>query len=141
MLLLLFTFPPAAWYMMGKEARYHRWFVILLWINTAAILAVTIPFLFFTLPKLTQLYQNFNSPQSSTLPSILSLAAIGVALFQGGYGLYLRRQIKAAGKISRSALWVTITLFILNYLTGLFVINLTVLSAVFPLYNLTDSFK
>lgn len=126
---------------MGKETRYHHWFVFLLWINSAAILVVTAPFLFLTLPKLVQLYQDFGSPQSPTLPIVLSVVAIGVALFQGGYGFYLRRQTKVDGRLSRWSLWVAISLFTLNYLTVLFVISLAVLSAVIPIYNLTGSFE
>lgn len=141
-ILLLVFFSPAAWYFMWKEKRYHSWFPILLWIYGGIILIVSSLQLFVVIPKLSTLYQEFNVPQNPRSFSQGFLVVLMIfALIQIGFGIFLKNKIKATDELPKNLMWITIAIFVLDYLPLVSFSGIGIMiSVLLPIYKLTSSF-
>lgn len=138
--LLLLFFPPAAWYFMWKEKRYHFWFPILLWLYGGLTLTVSSVYVFYVLPRILEVFKQLNTQIPSYTP-VLSYLSIIYGLVQLIFGVFLWKRIKSASKMSKNLLIATLGVLIFNLLgAGLFQ-GMTVMSTITPIYNLTSQLE
>ena len=140
-LALLFLFPPAALYFIWKETGYHRWFAYLLWLSGGYGLIMGIIQFTIVLPRLLQLYQDFNADVD--LVSIYGSAAAPLVFGVVGMFLGVIDYHKVSGGNRLSGIWLGVTLvwFGLSYLFTAYAIYLSMYSAILPIYNLTTSLQ
>lgn len=140
-ILLLFFFPPGAWYFMWKIRAYHAWFPYLLWLYGGVILLLSSLQLFVVIPKLSALYTEIKAAQNNVaFAQNLFIALIVFAVAQIVFSFYLKGRIKSSTEPPWKLMWVTIAIFIIDYLPLAMAPSIGVLSAILPIYNLTSSF-
>lgn len=139
-LVLLFLFPPAAWYIMWKNKQYHSWFPMLLILNALIPLVTLIIMLLFVVPQLMTLYNNLNvQPNFSPYPLIIT--AIILSGIQILFAIYIRQRVKKYGQLSQNLLVVTLIFLITNFLITFLGIGAIQLSIISPIYNLINTIQ
>lgn len=136
---LYFVFPPAAWYFIYKEEKFHRWLPNLLIIFGIIYTLLFTSYLIFVIPKLTNLYNEIGAAAPKNSSIYLSISA-GLSLIQLIFGIYLSRKIKVTGKLPKTLLIISILLLALDQFGVGFAVGLIVLSTILPIYNLTATF-
>lgn len=139
---LLLFFPPVAWYFMWKEKQYHSWFSIIILLYAVIPLITLGTMLLFVIPQLMELYDSLNI-QNPTAPYIYPavIGGIVISIAQILYAVYIRKQVKTHGQLSKNLLIITVTILALNYLfasLGTAAINLSVIT---PIYTLVNSIQ
>lgn len=136
--LLLFIFPPIAWYFMWKEKRYYSWFVTLIIIYGVVYFLLFASQAFIVGPKLSALYQSMNTAQPTTskiLPFIMTI----LTLLQIGFGIYLMGKIKK-GNVTKTNLLISVIILAFDTIGISFAAGSIMLSTILPIYNLTSQF-
>lgn len=133
---LLLTFPPAAFYKMWKEPRYHRWFAYFLFVTGLISITLPIAFMIFITPKLVSLYhdfgRNYDLTQNNNSSLISGITGI-IQLVFAGWIFYKTRAKQALGKV---ALLGTLIFVSLGLVVAFVSYQNIVLSALLPIYNL-----
>lgn len=108
--LLLFIFPPLAWWHMWKDHRYHTWFPYVLWVNGAALLG----YCTFILTQFYPLLTGSLNPTTSLFMGHVGLFTLSCSEIV--YGFYLNRICKENAKLNSKTLRVVIILLFINTL-------------------------
>jgi hypothetical protein len=113
-LILLIIFPPAAWYYMWKENRYHNWFASVLIVDGLIFIATAILFLLAIYYPITQA----SSTLGVTTPEIASTIQyvfIALGVIEIIYGLFLRLKTHHFTSLPKSYLIAAIILLTIHY--------------------------
>lgn len=136
--LILLVCPPAGWYLMYKDKRFHSWFAYLLWFSALIPILIYAVEAVFILPKLITLYESLNVPFPATniyiSLAVLSLISISEIII----GFILSKKTRERDTSYKKILNTAIIVLFLNLLFGGYAIAYPILSIITPIYNLTN---
>jgi hypothetical protein len=136
MIVLVLTFPPAAFYLMRSQKKYHRYFPLLLLVLGGVIFLVFAAILFLVLPKLNSFYVTY-SITPMNFPGPVSVIAIFFGLIQFALGAYGQVEINKAEGLARWFLNLSLVFLALDYCLVFLLPILIALSVIFPIYSST----
>ena len=138
-ILLLIFFPPLAWYFMWREPRYHTWFPVLLLIYSAISLTILSIVFFFVYPQINKLYESLDVVKPNSWSQYAIYALFALAVLQILFSFVLFRQLKIHHILKKNYLVATIFFLALYYLSTPIFSVFAQLSAITPIYTLTNS--
>lgn len=137
-ILLLFFFPPLAWYCMWKNPRYHSWFPILLIILGLLSLSTSFLIAFVVYPQIRILTESLNMKQSFWT-EYAAYGAVLVGLLEITFGIYVFQRVNANATLSKSLLTISVLILSAYYILGPIVAVFSALSVITPIYTLTNA--
>jgi len=136
MIVLVLTFPPAAFYLMRSQKKYHLYFPLLLLILGGLIFLVFAAILILVLPKLNSFFVTYGiSPMN--FPGSVSAFAIFFGLVQFAIGAYGQVEINKSEGLARWFLNLSLLFLALDYCLVFLLPILIALSVIFPIYSST----
>lgn len=112
---LLFIFPPAAWFIIWKYRKFHFLFPIILWVYSGTTLLFFLIQAIFIVPKMLSIYAEFNTE----IPRIGITAVYGGIIFtllEIIFAFYLFKKNKTGGGIPKAGMIGTVILYTLHWL-------------------------
>lgn len=111
--LLLFVFPPIAWFYMWKHRSYHLWLVNSLYIYSIATFGVGLYLFFFDFQSLREIYRMLGIADGLTTEQVLISLPILLSLSLLILALHLKSKLKKQGKLTESQLTMTMVIIVL----------------------------
>jgi len=130
---LIWFFPPYAWHNMWVHKKYHSWFPIVSWINSATISLPAGLYLFVTYPQM------ISAGKTPIISLGLAYFFIALAFFHIFYGLFLKKAININGRLPESLLWPTVLLFFLDYVIAFIITPIALPFLNSPIYDLINT--
>lgn len=114
--LLLIFFPPLAWYFMWKEARYHRWFPVILWLYGFLSIVLFSLIVFLIYPQLNKLYESLEIERENAWLPYAAYAAIGLSACELIFGVFLHKKSRNKTALSKKLLTITIAILFFQWI-------------------------
>jgi hypothetical protein len=136
-LLLIFIFPPLAWFLIWRDEHYHRWAYRLLWIyGVLGLITVAIEAVY-VIPQLLLLYRNLNVPIPPNI-TIGIVIAVLICIAEIIFGFILRNKLNKNDASSKQFVAISFLVIIIAaaiWSAGLFA------GIISPIYNLIGVIK
>ncbi|MEN9407893.1 MAG: hypothetical protein RLZZ455_1109 [Candidatus Parcubacteria bacterium] len=139
-ILLLVFFPPLAWYFMWKEARYHRWFPVLLWLYGIISITLFAIITIFVYPQINKLFESLNIERENTWLPYAAGTAVLLGICEILFGIFLFKKTQNGTALPNKLLLITLIILFIQWITIPVWTIITQVSIISPVYMITSGF-
>lgn len=135
--ILLFVFPPLAWFFMMADKTYHHWLIKVLFLSGIITLCLLLLFYFVIGIQITELYDLLGLQHALDIEILRGsmLAGAVFAVLQIAFALYCHQYLKHHGELHHFQLVIITILFV----SALAIAILPPIMTIFAIYTLTVS--